>query len=218
VIRLAIFDHSGVLVDDLRQSWQAISKVVTLRGYKPDSLDAFRRNFQLPYWEYLRLKGFAPRETHDSGIVSEFIRSYSSSMDYVKLFDDVEQTLDRLSQDGVELALVSHSPRPIIETSLKKFNLSRYFKSNCVFAHGDFKRDKPYPDSIEVALKKLGYDATEAFYVGDMREDIRAARGAGVRSIAIYREGGSYHTDAMLVAEKPDFLIHRLTEVGSMTR
>jgi phosphoglycolate phosphatase-like HAD superfamily hydrolase len=74
----------------------------------------------------------------------------------------------------------------------------------------------PYPDSIGVALKMLGYDATEAFYVGDMREDVRAARGAGVRSIAIYWEGGSYHTETMLVAEKPDFLVHRLTEVGSI--
>jgi beta-phosphoglucomutase-like phosphatase (HAD superfamily) len=93
---------------------------------------AFRRKFQLPYWECLRLKGFAPRDNHDSSVVSEIIRLYSFSMDYVKLFDDVEQTLDRLSQDRVKLALVSYSRRPAIEATLKKFNLSRYFKSNCV--------------------------------------------------------------------------------------
>jgi len=216
VIRLAIFDHSGVLVDDLRESWQAISKLVTLRGYKPDGLDAFRRNFQLPYWEYLRFKGFAIEETHYSSIVSDYVRFYHSTIDHVKLFDDVEQTLNGLLDEGIELALVSHSPRPVIDTTLKRFNLSKYFKSHCVFAHGDFKRDKPYPDSIEVALKRLGYDRNEAFYVGDMREDITAARGAGVRSVGIYREGGSYHTKELLASENPDFLIYRLTEVENI--
>jgi beta-phosphoglucomutase-like phosphatase (HAD superfamily) len=67
VMKLVIFDHSGVLVNDLRESWQAISKIVGLRGYKPDELNAFRRNFRLPYWEYLIYKGFNEREAKDSG-------------------------------------------------------------------------------------------------------------------------------------------------------
>lgn len=210
--RLVIFDFSGVIVNDLRESWQALSKIVSSRGHAPDDLKSFRRNFKLPYWEYLKAKGFLERQLHDPKIVDDYVRFYSQTADHVKLFEDSEQVLSAISMSGREIAIVSHSPRKIIMSSLQGFRLDRYVKSNCVFALGDFKREKPFPDSIQAALRKLGYDSKEALYVGDMREDVIAARSAGVTSVAIYTEG-SYHLKDMLKQEHPDFLAYRLHEI-----
>ena len=195
--RLVIFDFSGVLVNDLRESWQALSKVVSSRGYAPDDLKSFRRNFRLPYWDYLESKGFTERQLHDPKIVDDYVRLYSQTSDHVKVFEDAEQVLSMISKSGRENAVVSHSPRSLIMTSLQKFRLDRYVKSNCVFGLGDFKREKPFPDSLQAAVRKLGYDPKETVYVGDMREDVMAARSAGVTSVAVCTES-SYHLEDIL--------------------
>lgn len=213
MIRLVIFDHSGVIVNDLLESWQAISKIVGLRGHKPDSLSAFRRNFKLPYWGYLIDKGLLEREAKSATVVDDYIRFYLELIDYVKLFGDVEQTFQALLDMKIELAMVSHSPRSVIEKVMEKFELGRYFKRNCVFGLGDYKRQKPHPESIELALSRLGYSPDHAVYVGDMREDVIAARRAMVTPVAIYREAGSYHIERYLREENPAFLIRDLGEI-----
>lgn len=202
-----------MLVDDLRESWQAISKIVGLRGYKPDNLNAFRRNFRLPFWDYLIDKGFTEREAKSEGVVKDYIRFYTQLIDDVKLFDDVEDTLKALNERNIELAIISHSPREVIDMITVKFWLTRFIKRNCIFGLGDYKRQKPHPESILLALTKLGYNADDAVYVGDMREDIIAARRAGVKSVAIYREGGSYHIESYLRDEKPTFLVNDLRQL-----
>lgn len=211
--RLVIFDHSGVLVNDLRESWQTISKIVGLRGHRPDDLNAFRRNLRLPYWEYLMDKEFTDHEAKDEGVVRDYIRFYAETLEHVKLFDDVQITLSRLHEKGFELAVVSHSPGKIVAKTIRMLDLGRFFKTNCIFTLEDYKRQKPHPESIEHALNKLGYSASDAIYVGDMREDIIAAKKAGVVSAAIYREGGSYHIEQYLKSENPTFLIRNLGEL-----
>lgn len=213
MIKLVIFDHSGVVVNDLRESWLAISKIVGLRGYKPDNLSAFRRNFKLPYWDYLADKGLLEREAKSTTVVDDYIRFYSELIDHVKVFGDVERTFQALLDIKIELAMVSHSPLTIIENVMEKFELGRYFKRNCVFGLGDYKRQKPHPESIELAVNKLGYSAEHAIYVGDMREDVIAARRARVIPIAIYREAGSYHIEQHLREENPAFFIRDLREI-----
>jgi phosphoglycolate phosphatase-like HAD superfamily hydrolase len=212
VARLVIFDFSGVIVNDLRESWQALSKIVSSRGYIPDDLRSFRRNFKLPYWEYLESKGFMERQLRDPKIVDDYVRFYLQAADHIKLFGDAEEVLAAISNLGKEIAIVSHSPRKIIMSSLQRFRLDRYVKSNCIFALGDFKREKPFPDSIQASLGKLGYDTKEALYLGDMREDVIAARSARVTSVAICTEG-SYHVEEILEQENPDFLVHGLREI-----
>jgi HAD superfamily hydrolase (TIGR01549 family) len=192
-----------------------MSKIVGLRGYKPDELNAFRRNLRLPYWQYLIYKGFTEHEAKDGGIVKDYIRFYNETIEHIKLFEDVQVNLSILLELGLELAIVSHSPRDVVSKIMEKFNLDRFFKRNCVFTLEDYKRQKPHPESIELALKKLGYSAKNAVYVGDMREDIIAAKKAGTISVAIYRDGGSYHIEQYLRAENPTFLIRNLGELVS---
>jgi pyrophosphatase PpaX len=192
-----------------------MSKIVGLRGYKPDELNAFRRNLRLPYWQYLIYKGFTEHEAKDGGIVKDYIRFYNETIEHIKLFEDVQVNLSILLELGLELAIVSHSPRDVVSKIMEKFNLDRFFKRNCIFTLEDYKRQKPHPESIELALNKLGYSAKNAVYVGDMREDIIAAKKAGVISVAIYRDGGSYHIEQYLRTENPTFLIRNLGELVS---
>jgi HAD superfamily hydrolase (TIGR01509 family) len=176
-------------------------------------LNAFRRNFRLPYWEYLMQKGFTEHEAKGESVVSDYIRFYTELINYVKIFDDVEVTLTALLDKNIEVSMVSHSPKRVIEAVTEKFKFFRFFKQNSIFGMGDYKRQKPHPESIQLALGRLGYSPGEAIYIGDMREDITAATRAEVKSVAIYREAGSYHIESILRGENPTFLIYDLRKI-----
>jgi pyrophosphatase PpaX len=161
----------------------------------------------------LIFKGFNEREAKDSGVIKDYIRFYTETLEHVRLFCDVETSLSKLTKKGIELAVVSHSPREVVDKVMQKFKLTQFFKRNCVFTLEDYKRQKPHPESVELALKKLGYSANDGIYVGDMREDIVAAKRAGASSAAIYRESGSYHIEQYLKNENPTFFIRSLGEL-----
>lgn len=218
MIRLVIFDFSGVLINDLRESWLSISKIMRLNEKKPDTLDEFRKNFRLPYWDYLVAKGFTLAEAKDPKIVQDYKQFYGELADYVKVFDDVVDTLAVLAKKRMQLAVASHSPRGVVNMMMSRFGLQKFFKEEDVYSLEDYKEQKPHPESILRVLDNLDYHANHAIYVGDMREDIEAARRAGVRSVAIHRENGSYHTEQLLRREGPTFFVSRLTQVLDVVR
>lgn len=213
MLKLVIFDHSGVLIDDLAASWEAISKIVSTGGCRPDTLKSFRINFKLPHTAYLIEKGFTKQQASNTGVVRAYSRYYFALAHKVGLFADVEDTLISLLEKKVELAIVSSSPREVVSMTVEKFGLGRYFKSNCVFTREDYRREKPSPDPIDFALTKLQYDPSQVAYVGDMREDVEAARKARVWSVALYRGDRGYHILTHLQNERPSFLIEDLKEL-----
>lgn len=214
MVKLVIFDYSGTLVNDLRESWQAISKIVELYGKKSDTLEQFRWNWKLPYWDYLiEKKGFTPEEAYDERIPKLYIEFYKELIDRVTPFSDVKETILELAAKSIKLAIVSQTPRDLISNVMGKYDLSRYFDDRLVLGFHDYKKQKPCPESILLVLNELGLNGSEAVYVGDMREDIIAAKRAGVIPAAIYREEGSYHPRAYLEKENPAIMITDLREL-----
>jgi pyrophosphatase PpaX len=67
----------------------------------------------------------------------------------------------------------------------------------------DTERNKPYPDPLLLAVETLGAGPAGAVYVGDSPYDLQAARGAGMRSVAV--TWGVFDEEA-LVREEPDRL------------
>ena len=50
------------------------------------------------------------------------------------------------------------------------------------------RKPKPDPYGVRLAMKKLG--ARRAVYIGDIPDDMRAARGAGALPVAVLPDGG----------------------------
>jgi len=75
----------------------------------------------------------------------------------------------------------------------------------------DTTRHKPDPEPLLAALDRLDASSADAAYVGDSPFDVRAAKAAGVKAVAVVW-GGIHGADA-LEAEKPDALVHRAEEL-----
>ncbi|WP_160297803.1 HAD family hydrolase [Devosia chinhatensis] len=94
--------------------------------------------------------------------------------------ESMRTVLARLRSEGVTLGVVSNGlGRGYGHDVLKAFDLQKYF-STAVFRE-DVARGKPWPDSITLALTRIGRELRSSdviWYIGDQRKDIMAAQAA----------------------------------------
>ncbi|MBU6997247.1 MAG: HAD family hydrolase [Theionarchaea archaeon] len=124
------------------------------------------------------------------------------------LLPGVREALEALRD--FRLAVVTARGRKWTEESLKKEDISEYFE--VVVTTDEVAREKPDPASINMAVDLMGVDPGECLYVGDLPSDIRAGKGAGVRTAGVL-SGLSSRT--RLEEENPDYIFEDLKDLAS---
>jgi HAD superfamily hydrolase (TIGR01509 family) len=125
-----------------------------------------------------------------------------------RLFPGVAGVLRRLDEIGLILGVCSNKPRPFTLALLDHLGISGRFR--VVVGPEDVPRPKPAPDMLILAMKRLGMDASEVLFVGDMVVDIETARAAGV-SVWIVPTGSDER--GTLENWVPDRLLASLEEI-----
>ncbi|ATB36261.1 hypothetical protein CYFUS_001675 [Cystobacter fuscus] len=80
---------------------------------------------------------------------------------------------------GHPVAIVTSSPGRYARPLLAKFQVH----CDALVAYEDTSAHKPDPDPLNEALRRLGTNASNAYYVGDAVDDFAASYNAGIRSI-----------------------------------
>lgn len=99
------------------------------------------------------------------------------------LYPGARELLDRLTADGIPLAICTNKAQPITDIAVKALGIETYFGS-IIGARDDLPK-KPDPAPLRLALAALGAEPKHAVMIGDTAADIGAAKAAGVASIAI---------------------------------
>jgi HAD superfamily hydrolase (TIGR01509 family) len=107
------------------------------------------------------------------------------------------------------LAVCSNKPRPFTETLVRALGIADCLTA--VFGPEDVARPKPAPDMLLAGLQRLGVQANDALYIGDMTVDIETGRAAGVRVWVVPTGSDTRET---LVAARPDRLLDSLAQVA----
>ena len=106
--------------------------------------------------------------------------------DYVRLDPEAHNVLTELGQNRA-IALVSNFDyAPYVHRLMTEWELTPLFDTILVSDAVGVK--KPQPGIFEQALRKLNLPAAEVIHVGDSREDIEGAAGAGIRPVWIDRQ------------------------------
>ena len=117
--------------------------------------------------------------------------------------------LEKISAMNLKMAVVTSSHRTDAETLLSIFGIMKYFQF--YVGQEDTVYQKPDPDPLILALKKLQLRSTDCIYVGDQPYDIIAAHGAGIKPLgAVWGSGRAermdqYHPEAIL--ENPEDVV-----------
>ena len=115
-------------------------------------------------------------------IYAEWARSH-----HFDLYDDVEPSLQMLTEAGIKIGLISNSHRPLDEFQ-SHFELRRFIAA--AVSSADHGYMKPHPSIFLAALADLDVAPRDAVMVGDsVRHDVEGALNVGMRAVWLQRSG-----------------------------
>ena len=102
--------------------------------------------------------------------------------DLVHCYDDVQGMVAKLARDGHPLAVVTSKTVALARRGLEHVGILEYF--NEIVGCDSCERHKPHPEPVLTALDRLGYEPSDAVFIGDSVHDVEAGNAAGVLTIA----------------------------------
>jgi len=179
-----IFDFDGLLMDTESTSLASWQYEWRQHGLELDLTDFHAdHGGDLTEERYARLAsavgpGFAREASHARRL------AYREDLHRdLGLADGIAQWLDDAAALGIRLAVASSSPGEWVRGHLSRVGALERFE---VIASGEeVPRPKPDPAVYELALRRLGVPGSSAVAVEDSPHGVIAARGAGLRCIAI---------------------------------
>jgi len=215
VIRGAIFDMDGVLVNNARyhiRAWQQLGKELGKEFRAEDIRRVFgRRNREMlavltgrqyPKEELERITGH--KEELYRAIIGPEIVPMTGLVEF----------LGQLKKAGLKAAVATSGPKENVEFVMERLNIGQYF--DAIATGGEVQRAKPAPDIFLLAAQRLGLPPLECVVFEDSTAGIEAATSAGCPCIAL----STTHTPAELARTSalkvfPDF---KSIEVADLTK
>lgn len=116
-------------------------------------------------------------------IFAEFRRHYAlHKNDHTLPYNGIPEMLSALKAAGYTIAIVSNK----IDSAVKGLWES-LFRDTVTLAIGEMEgvARKPAPDMVELALRTLGAESTEAYFIGDSEVDVVTAKNAGLPCLSV---------------------------------
>jgi len=154
-------------------------------------------------------RGEAPSESLLEQALARYLQHYLDDCSAATvLMPGATGLLATLRAQGVALACVTNKPQAITRRLLAALHIDDCFDA-CI--GGDSGAGtKPDPGPLHAILAQLGIAPARALMIGDSRHDVDAARGAGVRVIAV---AGGYNHGEDIAAAGPDRVVGALGEL-----
>lgn len=127
----------------------------------------------------------------------------------IRPFPGALETLGRLKEAGIRLALLSNGDGPTQRGKIERFALEGYFDH--IQIEGEFGVGKPDERAFRNALAALGVEPADAWMVGDNLEaDILGAQQVGVHAIWVDPDGAGVPEGSPV---RPDRVIATLSDL-----
>ena len=207
-VHAIIFDLDGTLIDSVPDIASAVNAALSGVGCPtlPDVKIAGYVGHGLRQLLEDCLGPLATEEKLDKGekLFGEHYRKHC--LDRTTVYPGVKETLSSLN--GRPMAVVSNKPEAFVLQILKGLNLAGDFEA--ILGEEAIPFQKPRPEPLWEAAKRLGNRPETTLMVGDSPIDIRAGKAAGMATCAV-----SYGLTKkeLLESEKPDHLIDRFSQL-----
>lgn len=197
-----LFDLDGTLLDSFPVHIEVFRKTFAQFGIhltEENFLSAYSPNWYKTY-ELLGLK-IQDWVAADTFWLKE-VEKHSA-----KLFPGVEELLLKLGR-RFTLGLVTSGSKIRVERDLDSNRIKHFFK--VIVTGDDVHIPKPSPEALELALKKLIRQTSEAIYIGDSPADYEMAKSGAVRFIGV---SSAFNINQ---PEHQEFRINSITELPEL--
>lgn len=214
---LAIFDLDGTLVDSAPDLHAALDRLMATRGLAPfgraEVIGMVGDGARALVERALAARG----QAFDQAALDAFLEDYTANAAVeTRPFPGVEAALDALAEAGWRLAVCTNKPEAAARELLGALGLMPRFAA---LAGGDsVPARKPDPGHVRAVIALAGCAPDGAVMVGDHRNDVVAAHGAGIPCVFVgWGYGPLAMADGAAVAAMPASLpaelhaaLHRL--------
>jgi phosphoglycolate phosphatase len=208
--RAVLFDLDGTLVDSYGALAEAVNHARRAHGLG-DLPETSIRGFVGDGLEKLLQRAFGSDDVPASVHTAFEARYDEICCSESRVLDDVEHTLEALSDLGVPMAVCTNKPTFFSRKILDFLGLGRHFRA--VVGPDLAGARKPDGQHVLRTLEEAGCGAEQALFVGDMPIDIQAARNSGL-DVAVVTSGSS--TREQLIAAEPDHILDRFSDLLSI--
>jgi phosphoglycolate phosphatase len=217
-IKLLIFDLDGTLVDTARDITEALNHAIAPHGLGPAGVEEVKALIGEGTTRLIE-KALSPLgEANDEtvkAVLKSFLDYYSENLSvHSRLYPNVRETLRKLR--AFEKAVLSNKREDLSRRLLEDLGVAGEF--TLIAGSDTTSSKKPSPEPVRYVLEKTGARAENALMVGDSPYDIEAAKGAGVKTVAVtygYRDRALLK-DADFVMEDLGELVPLLARLGSL--
>lgn len=211
-IELIIFDLDGTLADtklDLANAVNATRAEFGLPPLPPEAVYSYVGNGAPVLIRRALGEEFSEEEVQ-RGLEYFYGRYREHMLDHTRLYPGVAESLDRLSADGVKMAVLTNKPVRFSQEIVEGLGIADHFFR--VYGGNSFATKKPDPEGVNRLLAEAQAARENALMVGDSAVDVRTARNAG---IAVCGVTYGFQPES-LAAEPPDILVDRFPDLADM--
>jgi phosphoglycolate phosphatase len=180
-----IFDLDGTLVDTAPDLGDALNHLLVEHGRSPVSPEGIRPMIGDGAAKLVE-RGFIASGGLPSplpSLVERFLAIYEPMIaDKSRPFPGVTAALERLVGSGIRLGVCTNKPDMATRRLLAALDLARYFGA---VSGGDVPARKPDARHLLGVIEQLAATPQRSLMVGDSRNDVTAARNAGVPVVVV---------------------------------
>jgi phosphoglycolate phosphatase len=212
--RLVMFDLDGTLLDSVPDLAAAIDKTLLLLGQPAAGVASVRDWVGNGARVLVRraLAGDLNHEHVDEAYAQQalelFMQYYAEGHSLTTVYPGVRSILDWLRKQQVELAIVTNKPERFVAPLLDEKGLGGYFR--WIIGGDTLPQQKPDPAALLHVMQLAKVGAAQALFVGDSRNDVLAAKAAGVICVAL---SYGYNHGRPIADEGPARVLDNLSEL-----
>jgi len=182
---LVIFDLDGTLIDSRLDLAHAVNATRAEMGRGPlahELVFSYVGNGA----PVLIRRAMGPEASDDEVKAAlEFFLDYyrKHAIDRTELYPGVRESIERLGEAGIPMAVLTNKPVRISKSILDHFGLLSAMLA--VYGGNSFEHKKPHPIGVETLRAEACAKPEETWMVGDSYVDVQTARNAGVSSCGV---------------------------------
>lgn len=206
--KLIIFDADGTIWDSEKDVFLAFNHTLKNNENKEITKEEFQKLAGLDLEEMFKCVLPKDKETLANEYVKKYREYYIDEGHYADettLFENVEETLEKLKEQGFYMVIASGKPKRILDKMVEYFHLNEF---EFVLGTGESHfKPKPDPEILNYIMHHLHVSKKETVMVGDTKADILAGKNAGIDTIAVTY---GYERIDILKNANPTYLIDNL--------
>lgn len=171
-----VFDVDGTLIDTFYSNMRSLQDVLRERTGQERTLEDLGQYFGIPGMDAVLQLDLAD----PVAALRQWEDTLYQYTDHNRLYDGIETLLDRLTQMGCALGVVTSRTRAEVEIDPILCSIAPYFQH--IITADDTTLHKPHPDPLLEYMARAGCGAEQMLFIGDSPYDMQCAAAAGAAS------------------------------------